>query len=472
MPELLFWLPLALLGVLAIACGWQARRLGVARTRLQEREVALAGAEAERRLGRERIAALETALAREGERLACGQEQRLTLETALATARAELAREREAAGEKEALLEQARTRLSETFAALSAEALRRNNASFIDLATRSLQQARETAREDLDQRRTAIAEMLTPVRESLAKVDHQIAAMEKTRTGAYESLTQYLRSLQESQGALRQETHQLVQALRSPTVRGRWGEVQLRRVVELAGMLEHCDFEQQPTLPGGLLRPDLVVRLPAGTSVVVDAKTPLAAYLDAMEARDETVRGERLAAHANAVRSHVVALSAKGYWEQFENAPEFVVLFLPGEPFFSSALEHDPALIEFATRRRVILATPTTLISLLKAVFYGWRQQRLARNAETIAALGRELHQRVAGLAGHLERMGRSLNQCVEHYNRLVATTERRVLVTARRFGELEPGQEPIAPPAPLEQNARPLQSEELASTPEGDEPA
>ena len=464
MPEPLSWLLAALLG-LALALWWrQGRRLGAALTRLQESEVALAGAQAEQRLGRERIATLETALAGEHDRVAQGQEERLRLETTLATLRAELAQEREGAREKAALLEEARTRLSGTFEALSAEALRRNNASFLELATRSLQQARESAREDLDQRRSAIAQMLTPVRESLAKVDDQLAAIEKKRTGAYESLAQYLRTLQESQGALRQETSQLVQALRSPTVRGQWGEMQLRRVVELAGMLEHCDFEQQPSLSGGRLRPDVIVRLPAGTHVVVDAKTPLDAYLDAMEARDEAVRAEKLRAHARAVRDHVSALSAKAYWEALEHAPEFVVLFLPGESFFSAALEHDPALIEFASTRRVILGTPTTLISLLKAVFYGWRHQRLAQNAEAIALLGRQLYRQVAGLSTHLGKVGRSLTQSVNRYNELVAAVEEEVLATARRFGELEPGHEPIPSPAPLTRSARPLLTPEPTS--------
>lgn len=308
---------------------------------------------------------------------------------------------------------------------------------------------------------------MKPVRESLDKVDAKIRDLETARVGAYEALTQQVRTMMEAQGQLRQETTQLAAALRSPVVRGRWGEVQLRRVVELAGMLGHCDFAEQAsvTTEEGRQRPDLLVHLPGGKCVVVDAKAPLSAYLEAMEARDEATRERQMAAHAERIRAHVEALSRKAYWEQFEQAPEFVVLFLPGESFFSAALERDPALIEYGTERRVILATPTTLISLLKAVFYGWRQQRVAENAEEISRLGRDLYKRLGDMGGHMERMGRSLNSAVEHFNRLAATTETRVLVTARKFRELEPGQADgeLEPPAPVEVAARGLQAPELA---------
>ncbi|MCX6968158.1 MAG: DNA recombination protein RmuC [Verrucomicrobia bacterium] len=382
----------------------------------------------------------------------------------------ELAFERKATQEKRALLDDAQSRLSEAFQALSAEALRRNNSSFLELANLSLQRFQDSAKGDLEKRQTAITELVKPVRESLDKVDAKIQEIEKTRAGAYEALTTQVRAMMEAQGQLRAETNHLATALRSPVVRGRWGEVQLRRVVELAGMLAHCDFVEQSsvTTETGRQRPDVLVRLPGGRQIVVDAKAPLAAYLEALEARDEETRLRKFAAHAGHLRAHIEALSKKAYWEQFAQAPEFVVLFLPGESFFSAALEHDPALIEYGTERRVILATPTTLISLLKAVFYGWRQERLAENADEISRLGRELYKRLADMSGHMERMGRSLNSAVEHFNKLAATTESRVLVTARKFRELEPAQpgEELDSMTQVETVARQLQAPELAPSP------
>jgi len=392
-------------------------------------------------------------------------------ETGAASARTELEKEREAAAEKLALLEDARRNLAETFQALSAEALRRNNASFLELASTSLERFQETARGELEKRQAAFGELVKPVRESLEKVDQKIHEIEKARAGAYEALTQQVRGMMEAQGQLRAETHNLVQALRSPVVRGRWGEVQLRRVVELAGMLDHCDFIEQASVgteEGGRLRPDLVVQLPGGKQIVVDAKAPLSAYLEAMEERNDTERARKLTAHAVQIRAHIDALTRKAYWEQFAQAPEFVVLFLPGESFFSAALERDPSLLEYGTERMVILATPTTLISLLKAVFYGWRQQNLARNAEEISRLGRELYKRVSDMGGHLEKMGRSLSGAVEHFNRLAANTESRVLVTARKFRELEPAQigKGIEAPPQIETTVRQLQAPELLPEP------
>ena len=396
--------------------------------------------------------------------------ERAEAQARVASLTTELACERNAASEKLALLDDAQRRLSEAFQALSAEALRRNNTSFLELANVSLERFQESAKGDLEKRQTAITELVKPVRESLDKVDAKIQEIEKTRAGAYEALTQQVRTMMEAQGQLRTETNNLVQALRSPVVRGRWGEVQLRRVVEMAGMLAHCDFVEQSsvTTESGRLRPDLLVNLPGGRQIVVDAKAPLAAYLEAMEARDEATRSGKLLAHAGHIRAHIDALSKKAYWEQFAYAPEFVVLFLPGESFFSAALEHDPALIEYGTERKVILATPTTLISLLKAVFYGWRQEKLAENAGEISRLGRELYKRLSDMGGHMERMGRSLNGAVDHFNKLAATTESRVFVTARKFRDLEPAQpgDELELVTQVETGTRQLQAPELAPLP------
>jgi DNA recombination protein RmuC len=291
--------------------------------------------------------------------------------------------------------------------------------------------------------------------------------MEQTRAGAYSELREQVRSLGDAQNLLRTEASNLVRALRAPQVRGRWGEVQLKRVVELAGMAEHCDFTEQHSVDSedGRLRPDLVVRLPGGRTVVVDAKAPLSAYLEAVEATDEVHRSALLVDHARQVREHVMALSRKSYWEQLRPTPEFVVLFLPGESFFSAALEQDRDLIEAGAERRVILATPTTLISLLKAVSYGWKQETVAANAERVAELGRELHKRVSDLAGHVARLGKHLAGSVESYNAFVGSLESRVLPTARRFRELEAAGAEIVPEiGPVDSVTRVAQVPELTA--------
>jgi DNA recombination protein RmuC len=377
---------------------------------------------------------------------------------------ARLETERKSADEKMALLEDTRQKLSDAFKALSADALARNSQSFLELAGATLAKTQETARGDLELRQQAIADLVVPVRESLDKVDQKIQELEKARAGAYAGLNEQVRSLVETQSQLRSETGKLVTALRTPSARGRWGEIQLRRVVEMAGMLEYCDFSSQTSITGedGRLRPDLLVKLPAGKIIVVDAKTPLEGYLEAIEAPDEVTRKARLGDHARQVRAHMTSLARKSYWDQFDQAPEFAVLFLPGECFFSAALESDPSLIEFGVAQNIILATPTTLIALLRAVAYGWRQEKLAQNAAEISALGKELFKRISDMGDHFNKVGLNLGRAVEAYNSAVGSLESRVMVSARRFVDLKtaPLGVEIAQLEPVEKNVRELQGE------------
>lgn len=368
--------------------------------------------------------------------------------------------ERKANEDKIALLNQMTQELRNSFQALSADALKSNNQTFLQLANATLEKFQNTAKGDLELRQQAVENLVAPIGESLKKVDEQIRQMESTRDRAYGDLTTQVRSLISTQEKLQTETGNLVKALRSPTVRGRWGEIQLRRVVEIAGMLPYCDFAEQETVTNsaGRFRPDLIVRLPGGKNVVVDAKTPLLAYLDAIEATDDEFRRQKLIEHANQVRTHMVQLSSKLYQEQFEPTPEFVVMFLPGETFFSAALEQDPGLIERGVSQKVIPASPTTLIALLKAVAYGWNQEKLARNAQEISALGKELHDRLRGLGAHIENVGKGLDRAVESYNKAVGSLESRVMVSARKFAELgAPVTEEISELNPIETTTRNL---------------
>ncbi|AUN31797.1 DNA recombination protein RmuC [Niveispirillum cyanobacteriorum] len=418
--------------------------IGELRGELAQRDGLLAdlrrqlNAESARRAGAEAEAAR---LPRLEEALAVARDEQADLQTALAEARTALDHERRAHADKLALLDQAQVRLADAFKALSADALSANNREFLTLAQAQFDRFGEVAKGDLEKRSAAIDALVTPIREHLSKFGEAVSGIEQARIGAYTELKTQVAHLMESQGQLRAETGNLVKALRSPATRGRWGEIQLKRVVEMAGMLDHCDFHEQASVnnaDGNRLRPDLIVRLPGGKSIVVDAKAPLEAFLDANHAADDEARLTHLSRHARHIRDHMKALGEKRYWAQFDPAPEFVVLFLPGENFFSAALEQDPALIEAGIDQSVIPATPTTLIALLRAVSYGWRQEALARNAQAISQLGRELHERLSTMADHMAKVGKGLGGAVNSYNAAIASLETRVMVTARRFKELK----------------------------------
>lgn len=336
----------------------------------------------------------------------------------------------------------AREELSDAFSRLSGEALRYNNEQFLALAQQRLQRQSEVAQMELKEREVAIDTLIKPIREALVKTERQIQAIESERKESFGALTEHLRLVTESQHALRTETRNLVTALRRPEVRGRWGELTLRRLVELAGMAEHCDFEEQVTVGSDdvTLRPDMVVNLPDDRHIVVDVKTPLDAYLAAIEATDDDQRARYLQRHAQNVRQRVRKLAEKGYWAQFETSPDFVVLFIPGEQFLSAALNADTTLLEDALGRKVILATPTSLMAVLRAVAFSWRQLELVRNAETIRRGAEEFHDRVAVFVGHLNRLGSGLGGSVDAFNRAVGSFERSLLPSARRLRELGVG--------------------------------
>jgi DNA recombination protein RmuC len=383
------------------------------------------------------------------------------------------AQEQQRLREQQALLDDAKAKLAEAFKSLSADALRANNQSFLELARENLQRFQQGAQEDLAARHKSIEQLTQPIREKLEKFEGHLGEMEKARIGAYEALNTQVHELVATHlPRLHAETANLVKALRQPSARGRWGEVQLRRVVEMAGMLEHCDFDEQASrsTEEGRLRPDLIVRLPGGRQIVVDAKAPVDAYLTAVEARDDLARDAALVLHAQQVRAHVTQLGKKSYFEQFSPAPEFVVLFVPGEAFFSAALAQDPHLIEYGAEVRVIPASPTTLIALLKAVAYGWRQEALARNAQQVAALGKELYERLCTMGDHWARVGAQLDKAVESYNKASASLDTRVMSSARKFVELRAAAADELPAVTLiDRGTRPPRAGELAALLEPD---
>ena len=379
---------------------------------------------------------------------------------------AALAAERSAGVERVAAAEQAEARLREAFQALSADALRHNTEAFLSLAESRLTAATTRASGDLAQRQQAIEGLVGPLRETLGKVETQIRTVEKDREGAYQALLAQIGTMRQTSEQLRSETAQLVTALRAPQVRGRWGELQLRRVVEAAGLVEHCDFDEQETSStvDGVVRPDLVVRLAGGKNVVVDAKVAFGAFLEANEARDETTRTDRLRAHARHLRGHVDSLAAKAYWERFDPTPEFVVCFVPADVFLDAALQQEPTLLEHAFERNVVIATPSTLIALLRTVAYTWRQEALARNARQVHELAREFYTRLATMGSHIDAVGTALNGAVTKYNKAVSSLESRVLVSARKLNDLKVVDQELESPRQVESLARAVQAPVLVT--------
>ena len=376
-----------------------------------------------------------------------------------ASAKTALEAERQAMADREALLTKTDDHLRQTFTALSAEALRTNNKSFLELARNSLAEYQRQASTDLQHRQQKIGELVKPLHESLARVDARLQEAEKERVGSYSQLSEQLR-------ALAITTTNLERALQTPNIRGGWGEVQLRRVVEMAGMLNHCHFVEKKaaTSDDGRFIPDLIIKLPGDRNIVVDAKVPYIAYREAVEAADESTRAVKFKDHARQLREHITQLSSKKYWDQFQPTPEFVFMFLPGEGYFSAALQHDPTLIEFGVDKRVIPASPLTLIALLRAVASGWQQETVTQNAKRVSELGRELYDRVRVLGVHFDELARGLTRTIAAYNNSVGTLESRVLVTARKFKDLGvAANDPIPELLPVDHTPRALQAPEHA---------
>lgn len=430
------------------------------------------------------ISAQQTLFAETAKRLGETQEQlqdlRQTFDTtrdAIATVReenaqlrTEVAHHQQAIPEKMALLQKAQEQLRTSFDSLASATLRTTTDDFLKLADQKFGNIQKDALNEIGKRQQAFDDLIKPIRDSLVQVDQKIGESERNRLHTTATIATLLKEIHQQQERMRGETQHLVRALRTPSVRGRWGEMQLRRVVELAGMVEYCDFDEQPSLlnDGTRQRPDLIVKMPGGRTIVVDAKVPLEAYLDAQEAQDDTTREQMMAHHARQVREHMTKLGNKNYWDSVQPAPEFVVMFLPGEAFFQSALQHDPQLIDYGVRCRVFPASPLTLIALLQVVAQGWRHERFARNAEEIQALGKELYSRVAKMTEYMDTLRTRLDSTVRAFNETVGSYETRVLVTARKFKELGATAEgEIEPLQAIDSVPRILQSANLLGLPE-----
>jgi DNA recombination protein RmuC len=366
-----------------------------------------------------------------------------------------------AAQEKADLLD---GQLAERFQSLSAQALDQSARTFLQIAEGRLGAANAKAAGELDSRKAAVEHLVQPLRDTLARMEVQLRESDAARRASHAALAEQVTIARQSSDQLRTQTQSLVTALRRPEARGRWGEMQLRRVVELAGMSARCDFDEQVSIstPDGVIRPDMVVRLAGGKSIVVDSKVSLAAYLEAAETADATIREARLDAHARHLRDHVDRLAAKAYWTALSPAPEFVVLFIPGEAFLAPALEHDPALLEHALTHRVHIATPTTLVTMLRTAQYAWQQEALSENARTVFDIGRELYDRLSGLGKHVDGLGKALTNAVTAYNRTVGSLESRVLVSARKLNELGLTDAELDPPKPVEETVRELSAPDL----------
>jgi len=398
-------------------------------------------------------------------------QQMMSLQAEVAQVTTELDHQRQSATERAAGMAETREQLAGEFARLSTLALQQNNEQFLQLADTKLNETRQAAEGELAKRQDAIEHLLKPIGEQLGKYEEGMQRLEVERQRAYTTLTEQMKHLSTSHDQLQKETRNLVTALRSPQTRGQWGELQLRRVVEMAGMLEHCDFDEQVSsdAEGGRMRPDMVVHLPGGKNVVVDAKVPMQAFLDANEADDESLRRTHLASHGRQMKAHIDSLAKKEYWKRVSPSPEFVVAFVPGDPLLTAALEHEPGLMEYAVANHVLLATPTSLIALLRAVAYGWQQDSLAENARQIQQDGAQLYERLSILGDHFSGVGKGLDNAVAAYNRAVGSLEGRVLVTARRFAEkgvVGSGEKELPHPAPVDAITRSLQSPELSPPP------
>jgi DNA recombination protein RmuC len=412
-----------------------------------------------------RAAELSATVAQRDSVCARVQEDLLAARQECARVGAELEAVRRAAAEKIGLLDNTEVRLREAFAALSADALKRNNESFLQLARTSLGEFQRAASSDLDGRHKALEAMVQPLRESLIRVDTKLQEVEKGRVSTQAQLGEQLRALSHAQQMLQSETGRLARALRSPNIRGQWGELQLRRVLENAGLVEgsHYELKESIQTEEGRLTPDAIVKLPGGKNVVLDAKVPLTAYLEAAETDDEARREAKVRDHAKQVKEHITRLANKSYWAHFQPAPDIVVMFIPGESLLTSALQEDPALLEYSMSRGVMLASPLTLIALLRAISYGWQQEAVARNAQEISDLGRQLYDRIAKLAEHFDAVGRSLARAVQAYNGAVGTLESRVLVTARRLKDTGVTvSAEFAEPEAIDHTPRPLGAPEL----------